>query len=79
MKVKNLKESLELDDLYLYCHKTQQYEIVDSITDVIDVTKTKNPRKGIKGLDKAGNKLYNQLNQDLFEELLKKFPILNLK
>lgn len=79
MKVQNPRESLELENLYLYCHKTQQYEIVDSITDVIDVTKSKNPRKGVKGLDKAGNKLYSQLNSDLFEELMQKFPILNIK
>jgi hypothetical protein len=72
MKLLNTDQLLEQDELYGYCHKTQEYEILTELTDIIEFK----GRKGIKGFDSEGNKLYTQVNNQLYEQLVDKFEIL---
>ena len=80
MNVSKVQDLLNLDDLYLYCHKTQQYEIVTTVVEIIEVGTGTRMRKGIRGLDSEDRKLYNQFNQELYSKLEEKFIILkNIK
>jgi hypothetical protein len=80
MNVSKVQDLLNLDDLYLYCHKTQQYEIVTTVVEIIEVGTGIRMRKGIRGLDSEDRKLYNQFNQELYSKLEEKFIILkNIK
>ena len=80
MNVSKVQDLLNLDDLYLYCHKTQQYEIVTTVVEIIEVGTGTRMRKGIRGLDSEDRKLYNQFNQELYSKLEEKFEILkNIK
>jgi hypothetical protein len=80
MNVSKVQDLLNLDDLYLYCHKTQQYEIVTTVVEVIEVGTGTRMRKGIRGLDSEDRKLYNQFNPELYSKLEEKFEILkNIK
>lgn len=72
MKLLNTDQLLEQASLYGYCHKTEEYEICETITEIIEFK----GRKGIKGLDPLGNKLYTQVNNSLYEQLVEKFELL---
>jgi hypothetical protein len=75
MKLSNTEQLLNLDALYGYCHKTQQYEICNEVTGVVSLK----GRKGIKGIDPEDNKLYTQISNSLYEQLVEKFEILKDK
>jgi hypothetical protein len=75
MKLSNTDQLIEQDRLYGYCHKTKEYEECAQIIDIIDFK----GRKGIKGLDPEGNKLYTQISTSLYEQLIEKFEILKIK
>jgi hypothetical protein len=74
MKLTSTNQLLELDKLYGYCHKTGQYEEAKEIIEVVFISKFK--RRGIKGVDNDGRKLYTQVNYELFDKLYNKFDIL---
>jgi hypothetical protein len=72
MNFVNTDQLLEQNTLYGYCHKTQEYEECVQITGIVDFK----GRKGIKGFDAQGNKLYTQVGNRLYEHLVEKFEIL---
>jgi hypothetical protein len=72
MKLLNTDQLLEQNTLYGYCHKTQEYEMLTELTGIVEFK----GRKGIKGFDSEGNKLYTQVNNQLYEQLVDKFEIL---
>ena len=72
MKLLNTDQLLEQNTLYGYCHKTQEYEECVQVTDIVEFK----GRKGIKGFDPEGNKLYTQVSNPLYEQLVEKFEIL---
>jgi hypothetical protein len=80
MNINKVQDLLNFDDLYLYCHKTHQYEIATTVVEVIEVGTGTRMRKGIRGLDSEDRKLYNQFSQELYNKLEEKFVILkNIK
>jgi hypothetical protein len=72
MKLSNTNQLMEQNALYGYCHKTQEYEECIQVTDIVEFK----GRKGIKGFDPEGNKLYTQVSNTLYEQLVEKFKIL---
>jgi len=74
VKLTSTNQLLELDELYGYCHKTGQYEKVKEVIDIVLISEFK--RRGIKGVDNEGRKLYTQVSYELYNELCNKFDIL---
>lgn len=74
MKITNIEEILNLDSLYLYCHKTQQYEKVVSINTIKTIRN--DVITYIKGTDINGYPLYSQFKTPLFNQLKEKFQII---
>jgi hypothetical protein len=74
IKINTIHDLLKYDVLYGYCHKTEQYEVLKTISEIKKVDGYK--RVYIKGFDERGYKLYTQVNLELYEKLCNKFTIL---
>jgi hypothetical protein len=74
MKINKIDDLLKLDSLFLYCHKTQQYEEVNKINEISTIRN--NLITYIKGSDIYNNPLYNQFQTTLYEQLKNKFKII---
>ena len=72
MILQNTEQLLEQDVLYGYCHKTQEYEPTQEVNGIVEFK----GRKGIKGVGSNGEKVYTQVNNRLFEQLVERFQLL---